>query len=81
MPPGERVRQSVLFEASTVRRLPSFGGSAADLRPASNRLFWEASVPQPERPSMMSEQLRFHSRQARRSTRAPLLPRAQLPAH
>jgi hypothetical protein len=66
--PGGRVRRSVLSEASTVRRVSwrAFRASAADLLPGDKRLY--EAAPQPARPSVMSQQLKSHSRQARGST-------------
>jgi len=65
----------VLSEASTVRRVSwrAFRASAADLLPGDKRLFSEAPVPQPARPSVMSQQLKSRTRQARGSTAAALL--------
>ena len=70
--PGDRARRSVLSRASTVRRLSwqASRASAADLLPGDKRLFSEAQVPQPARPSVMSQQLKSCTRQARGSTAA-----------
>jgi hypothetical protein len=64
--PGDRARRSVLSEASTVRRVSwqAFRASAADLLGGNKRLFSEATVPQPARPSVMSQQLKLRTRQA-----------------
>jgi hypothetical protein len=69
---ANRARRSVLSGASTVRR-PSWQASrasTADLLPGDKRLFSEAQVPQPARPSVMSQQLKSCTRQARGSTAA-----------
>ena len=70
--PGDRARRSVLSEASTVRRVSwrAFRASAADLLPGDKRLF--SAAPQPARPSVMSQQLKSRTRQARGSTAAAL---------
>jgi hypothetical protein len=77
---GGRARRSVLSEPSTVRRVSwrAFRASAADLLPGDKRLFSEAPVPQPARPSVMSQQLKSHSRRARGSTTSALPPQATL---
>src|ERR1700704_2254339 len=72
--PGDRARRSVPSEASTVRRVSwrAFRASAADLLPGDKRLFSAAPPPQPARPSVMSQQLKSRTRQARGSTAAAL---------
>jgi hypothetical protein len=71
--PGDRARRSVLFEASTVRRGSWRAGRAsADLPPGDKRSLSEAPVSQPARPSVMSQPLKSHTRQARGSTAAAL---------
>src|SRR5450755_152447 len=77
--PGDLARRSVLSRASTVRR-PSWQASrasAADLLPGDKHFFSEAQLPQPARPSVMSQQLKSCTRQARGST-AAVLPRPAL---
>jgi len=79
--PGGRAQRSVLSEASTVRRVSwrAFRASAADLPPGDKRLYEAAPAPsQPARPSVMSQQLKSHSRQARGSTTEALPQQAPL---
>jgi hypothetical protein len=79
--PGGRARRSVLSEASTVRRVSwrAFRAAAADLLAGDKRLYEAAPAPpQPARPSMMSQQLKSHSRQARGSTTEALPQQAPL---
>src|SRR4030081_349725 len=52
----------------------------ADLRPEDRRLFSEALVPQPARPSVMNQR-KLHSRRARGSTATPSPRRTVLAAY
>ena len=82
--PGGRARRSVLSEASTVRRVSwrVFRAAAADLLAGDKRLYEAAPVPpHPARPSVMSQQLKSHSRQARGSTTEALPQQALSFAH
>ena len=79
--PGGRARRSVLSEASTVRRVSwrVFRAAAADLLAGDKRLYEAAPAPpHPARPSVMSQQLKSHSRQARGSTTEALPQQAPL---
>jgi hypothetical protein len=63
--PGGRARRSVLSEASTVRRVSwrVFRAAAADLLAGDKRSYEAAPArPHPARPSVMSQQLKSHSR-------------------
>jgi hypothetical protein len=70
--PGDRARRSVLSGASTARRQSwqASRASAADLPSGDKRLFSEAPALPPARPSVMSQQLRSRTRQARGPTAA-----------
>jgi hypothetical protein len=73
--PGDRARRSILSEASCVHQASwrASRASAADLLLGDRRLFSGGPVPQPARPSVMSQPLKSRTRQARGPT-APLLP-------
>ncbi len=80
--PGGRARRSVLSGASTVRRVSwrAFRAPAAGLLPGDKRLFSEAPVPRPARPSAMSHRWKSHSRRAKGSTTTAPPQRARLSA-
>jgi hypothetical protein len=80
--PGGHAQRSIHSLASTVHRVSwrAFRAAMADLRPEDRRLFSEALVPQPARPSVMNQR-KLHSRRARGSTATPSQRRMVLAAY